>query len=272
MVSEPQRERYIQGHDPSVIQALSARTASSDGAFFLPYLRPGMSLLDCGCGPGSITLGLAEAVDPGLVTGIDVEGREIEHASALAKNMGVTNANFLVGNVYQLEFADNSFDAVFAHAMIQYLATPEQALQEMRRVLKPDGLVGIRANARGTFIITPSNALLDEYMGLMDRFWRYNGGDPDIGVHLKTLLHQAGFARCEATASFEYAGDPESVHTRAQREIGRLESPQFLQQAVELGWVSAATLSHMADAWHEFSSNPDSFYAVGRCEAVGWKE
>ena len=49
----------------------SMRTAAENAAFFLPYLRPGLRLLDVGSGPGSITLGLAEAVAPGEAVGIE---------------------------------------------------------------------------------------------------------------------------------------------------------------------------------------------------------
>ena len=52
---------------------MALRTASQEAAFFLPSLRPGIRVLDLGCGPGSITLGLAEAVDPGEVVGVDLQ-------------------------------------------------------------------------------------------------------------------------------------------------------------------------------------------------------
>jgi ubiquinone/menaquinone biosynthesis C-methylase UbiE len=271
MGSESRSEQYIHGHDDATIQGLSLRSASHDGAFFLPYLRPGMSLLDCGCGPGSITFGLAGAVAPGQVIGIDRADTVIEHATAVAQERGVTNVRFLVGNVYQLEFPDNAFDAVFAHALIQHLAAPEQAMQEMWRVLKPGGLVGIRAVDHRAVIVAPANPLLDQYLDLWERFWQHNGGNPRVGGELKQLLRQSGFVRCEATASFDYAGTPEAVRKRAEIEMGRIKNPRFLQHMGELGWVNDTALGQMSTAWEDFSHNPDAFYAVARCEAVGWK-
>jgi 2-polyprenyl-3-methyl-5-hydroxy-6-metoxy-1,4-benzoquinol methylase len=66
--------RYSQHANPAFEARLALRTAASEGAFFLPFLRPGMRVLDVGCGPGSITLGLAEKIAPGEIVGIRLSG------------------------------------------------------------------------------------------------------------------------------------------------------------------------------------------------------
>jgi ubiquinone/menaquinone biosynthesis C-methylase UbiE len=72
---------YAHGYDSALTHQLHAgRTAPTHAAFFIPYLQPGMHLLDCGCGSGAITLGLAQAVHPGFVVGIDVAEIEIERS------------------------------------------------------------------------------------------------------------------------------------------------------------------------------------------------
>jgi ubiquinone/menaquinone biosynthesis C-methylase UbiE len=72
--------------------------------------------LDLGCGPGSITLGLAEAVAPGEMVGVDVQPSQVAQAQALSAARGVMNVRFEVADVYRLPFPDGSFDAVSAHA------------------------------------------------------------------------------------------------------------------------------------------------------------
>ena len=64
--------------------AHARRTAQVNAAFLLPHLKPGMRLLDCGCGPGSITVGLAQAVAPAETVGIDASPDAIEAARAHA--------------------------------------------------------------------------------------------------------------------------------------------------------------------------------------------
>ena len=75
---------YVHGSGATEQRRLERRTAAAAAAFFLPHLRPGMRLLDCGCGVGSITLGLAAAVAPAAVVGIDLQPAQIERARALA--------------------------------------------------------------------------------------------------------------------------------------------------------------------------------------------
>jgi ubiquinone/menaquinone biosynthesis C-methylase UbiE len=92
-----------------------------------------MRLIDCGCGPGSITLDLARIVAPGAVVGIDRRQASLSDARTFARERGVANVAFEVANVYQLPFPDRSFDAAFACALLQHLAAPLEALKEMHR-------------------------------------------------------------------------------------------------------------------------------------------
>src|SRR5438067_1545844 len=113
-------ERYTNGYIAPVVDLLGKRSATWNAGFILPYLRPGMSLIDCGCGPGAITIGLTQAVAPGQVVGIDIESSQVEAARSLAAKMGVANVRFEVANVYDLPFPDASFDAAFAHTSLQH--------------------------------------------------------------------------------------------------------------------------------------------------------
>ena len=80
-IESERSETYIFDYDGAQNKkAVGGRTACVHGAFFLPYLHPGMTVLDCGCGPGTITIGLAEAVAPGEAVGVDLEASQVDRA------------------------------------------------------------------------------------------------------------------------------------------------------------------------------------------------
>ena len=134
---------YIERDNRSFEAQLEERTASVDAAFLLPHLRSGMRVLDVGCGPGTITLGLAQSVAPGEVVGVDLQESMVERARALAAERGIANVRFDLADAYELPFPDRSFDAALEHRVLMHLADPIRGLREVRRVLRPGGVLGL---------------------------------------------------------------------------------------------------------------------------------
>src|SRR5262249_9359514 len=194
-------EQYVQRGNPGLEAMFAARTASREAAFFLPYLRPGMQALAVGCGPGSITVGLAELVAPGNVVGIDFQPTQIEQAQALAAQRAVRNVRFEVADAYRLPFPDHSFDAAFAHGVLMHLREPVRALVEMRPMLCPGGIVGVRDLDYGASLFSPVTPLLEQWLALRSRARQHHGSDPFVGRHHRGLLLEAGFVRAETRAS-----------------------------------------------------------------------
>jgi ubiquinone/menaquinone biosynthesis C-methylase UbiE len=105
-------------------RATTRRTAATSASFLRPHLLPGMHVLDCGCGPGAITVGLAEAVAPGEVIGIDILPAQVDRARVVAAERGVSNVRFETSSVYELPYPDASFGATFAQTLIEHLSDP----------------------------------------------------------------------------------------------------------------------------------------------------
>ena len=247
---------------------LGKRTASQDAAILLPHLRAGMRVLDAGCGPGSITLGLATAVAPGEVIGIDAQPSLVDQARALAVQRGVTNVRFEVANVYDLPFPDGSFDAAFNNTVLMHLREPVRALAELRRVLRPGGIAGVRDPDSGGDIIGPDTPLLQQWFSLRDRVLRHNGGNPHIGRYHGRLLLEAGFVRAEASASVRSRGSLEETRQSAVYLKAQLSGRS--RTALAEGWIDHGTVDAIVaeiDAWAERS---DAFQAGIRCESLGW--
>ena len=265
-------ERYIHDYEAVLTkQIVGGRTADVHGAFFLPYLHSGMSLLDCGCGPGTITMGLAKAVAPGEVVGIDIEPSQINLALSNAEELGIFNVRFEVASVYRLPFPDKTFDVVFSHATLAHLGEPVTALKEAQRVLKPGGIIGVRDCDWDGFLLTPTNATLDEAFKMYFRFRQHNGGDPFIGKRLRGLFREAGFVNAEGSASYECWGTRESVKSVADVIRDELTGPNIAKEAIELGWADQARMDETAISITEWSEHPDALLAHTWCEAVGRK-
>lgn len=82
------------GYSDEFSQLLDRRNTANSAAYLFPFLEPGMRLLDLGCGPGTITVGLANAVSTGEVHGVDMEALQIALARAAAESGPHSNAIF----------------------------------------------------------------------------------------------------------------------------------------------------------------------------------
>ena len=268
-----QQEAYIHDYEGALTeQIIGGRSAATHGAFFLPYLSAEMSLLDCGCGPGTITLGLAQVVLPGAVTGIDIEESQLEQARENAKKLRMTNVTFDKGNVYELPYPDNHFDAVFSHAMLEHMQNPLAVLKEMYRILKPGGVVGVRSTDLAASLLAPSNATLDKAYATWVQYRQHSGGTPLIGREFRSLLRAAGFAKTIGTASSETWGSPEKTKGVMSVLLDEFTGPKITATATQQGWVDEAQMQNAARALTEWGEHPDAFFAIVWCEGVAWKE
>ena len=260
------------GYDSAEIQTgYAARQADSVAEFLLPHLTPGMTLLDCGCGPGSITLGLAEVVSPGEVVGIDLEPKMIERAKALARENQITNVNFAVADINNLPFDEGQFDVVFSSSVLEHLVDPVNALKAIHRVLKPGGLTAIVKTDWAHPFIVPENESMSRFLELFeDGFNRY-GGSLNRGRHLMTNMKEAGYEIVEFEARFGNSIDNESVRGVVEGYISWMENLPLFQESIQLGLTTAAELESIKVGMREWSQHPDFFFANARTQAIGRK-
>jgi ubiquinone/menaquinone biosynthesis C-methylase UbiE len=262
---------YTYGHSPGVVAVHARRSAAREAGFLLPYLRPGMRLLDAGCGPGSITIGLAETVAPSEVAGIDLAPAVLGDARALAAGRGAGNARFAAADVAQLPFPDASFDAVFAHTLLEHVADGVAVLRELRRVLRPGGAIGVRDSDWASGVFAPDDVAVAEAMELYERVWRQNGGHPRCGRYLRGLLAEAGFEEVRTSASFRWDGSAEESRAFGELLAHRLALPAFAGPILANGWRGRQRLDEIVAACLAWSRRPDAFAAMVMAEAIGVK-
>jgi ubiquinone/menaquinone biosynthesis C-methylase UbiE len=254
-------ETYTHGHHDSVLRSHRWRTAQNSAAYLLPHLRPGLDLLDVGCGPGTITADLATLVAPARLRGVDASADVIDAARRTAAERGI-EVDFSVGDAYALEFADTTFDVVHAHQVLQHLADPVAALVEWKRVLKPGGLLAARDSDYGAFAWYPAEPLLDRWMALYQDLARANGGEPDAGRHMLAWAHRAGFTNVTTTASVWCFADDVDRTWWAGLWADRITLSAFADQLCAENRASMDQLEAIAAAWRRWATNPDAFFLV----------
>ena len=262
-------DRYTHGHHASVVGQHRRRTAEDAAAFLLPHLDPTMSILDVGCGPGSITVGLARRVPEGSVVGIDVVEQVLEDARELAAASDAPNVSFEAGDVYALAYEDSSFDVAYAHQVLQHLTDPARALRELRRVVKPGGLVAVREADYGTMVHAPDTEELHRWLQLYHAVAARNGAEADAGRYLSGWFIEAGFADIEMTASPWVFHEPRQILNWGESWADRVTGSALAEQAVEYGLATSEELEEIAEGWRRWARLPNAFFSFLHVEALG---
>lgn len=259
---------YTHGHHESVLRAHRRRTAKDSAGYLLSYLRPGMSVLDVGCGPGTITVELAARVAPGRVTGVEISNEALDLARAEARARNQSNVSFATSDVHALDFPDDTFDVVHAHQVLQHVADPVQALRELRRVCMPGGIVAVRDADYAGFIWFPRLPALDRWLDLYDRAARANGGQPDAGRRLLAWAREAGFGDITPTASTWCFATPENRDWWGGMWADRIVESALAHQLVESGMATTAELNEISSAWRDWAASPDGWLAIPHGEIL----
>jgi len=251
-----------------VLRSHRWRSAQNSAGFLLEHLAPGQDLLDVGCGPGTITGELAELTAPGRTVGVDLSREVIGVAREQQAQKGTSNVVFEQGDVYALGFADASFDVVYAHQVLQHLSDPVAALLEMRRVLRPQGILAVRDGDYGAFVWAPDDPYLDRWMEIYQQITACNHATANAGRHLAAWVRSAGFNSLKVTSSTW------TFHDRPQREwwgqlwADRVRESEFARQGVEYGLTDPAELSRIADAWRAWAQDDSGLFIAVHGEVI----
>ncbi|WP_414936972.1 methyltransferase domain-containing protein [Amycolatopsis sp. cmx-11-51] len=159
----------LEGNAPrAAVSARSARQAVERAVFAQPLFGPGMGVVDVGCGPGSITLGIGAGHRKSTV-------------------------DFLAADACALPFAEASVDVIFAHAVFEHLKEPGAALAEIWRVLKPGGSLALSTSDWSRARLRPKTANVDAALRGHYLLCRRAGGDPFAGRAIPAAVTAAGF-------------------------------------------------------------------------------
>jgi SAM-dependent methyltransferase len=152
-----------------------------------------MNVADFGCGVGATTRMLAHMVGPsGAVTGVDIDGSQLEEARGLCNRDGLSNTTFVEATAYKTGLPRNSFDLVYCRFLLLHLPDPVLCLREMRAILKQGGILVIEDGDLATATSIPPSAM-DEFANLFGQLGPTRGVNYSIAHDLYHMIIGAGF-------------------------------------------------------------------------------
>jgi ubiquinone/menaquinone biosynthesis C-methylase UbiE len=213
-------DTYIHGTEPSEQERLAALNRMTNAAFVRFLEVPaGARVLEVGSGLGLLAVDVASAADGVHVVGIEMSSDQI---AAAATSPRVT---YRQGDAHTIDFADASFDLVYARYLLEHVAKPDVVLSEMRRVVRPGGPVAVCENDISLIRFDPPCPAFDRAWDLFLRYQATLGGDGVIGRRLYRLFRAAGLTHIELSVQPEvhWYGSP-GYAAWVRNIIGNLES------------------------------------------------
>lgn len=258
---------YMHGYSKSVLASHQWRTVQNSAGYLLPFLNKTQHLLDLGSGAGTITCDFTELV--GRVTALELNDKALDITREEAKRRNV-ELEYAIGDAHALPFEDNTFDVVHTHKVLQHLEDPAQALKEMRRVVKPGGIVGSCDSDYAVFTWFPDNPMLEEWRKLYIDIARSDGGEPNAGRMLLDWALRAGFTDITPGATAWCFATPETRDYWGGMWAKRILNSSIADQARERG-VSQQALQDISDGWTRWKDSKNGWFMVPQGTIVARK-
>jgi protein-L-isoaspartate O-methyltransferase len=266
--------------DPGYVHGYSLRetTRLSDQADTLvdllhhdTHYPGGTRVLECGCGTGAQTVHLAAYSPEAEIVSVDVVLESLEQARARVEETGHSNVSFQVADVFDLPFAEASFDHVFVCFLLEHLAEPERALLGLRQVLKDGGSITVIEGDHGSWYCHPSTPEAERTVACQVEIQARAGGDALIGRRLYPLLCGAGFRVAHVSPRLVYVDDsrPDLVEGFSKNTfVAMVEGVR--EQALSLGLMDEASWDKgIADMY--LAAEPGGTFAYTFFKAIALK-
>lgn len=198
-------ETYVHGYHARENERLEDQAVTlvdllhSDTAY-----PPGCLVLEAGCGVGAQTVTLAQRSPDARFISIDLSADSIAEARRRADTAGLTNVEFRQADIFALPFAADSFDHVFVCFVLEHLAQPAEAMESLKRLLRPAGSITVIEGDHGSASFHPESQAANEAIQCQVTLQRMAGGNALIGRQVYPLMVGAGFEAVRVSPRMVY--------------------------------------------------------------------
>jgi SAM-dependent methyltransferase len=197
---------YVHGYSAEESERLNAQAGILSGFIHEKAIfAPGSRVLEAGCGVGAQTLQLARRNPKVKFVAIDYSVESLDIARSRVEAAGLTNVEFRRADIHALSFADAAFDGAFLCFVLEHLAAPETALQEIRRVTRLGAKLCAFEGDHGTVLPHPDDPAIHRMVAAIAALQKLEGGDACLGRRLCPLLMNAGLRNVIVEPCVAYA-------------------------------------------------------------------
>ncbi len=266
------RSGYVHGYEAAESQRLTDQAATLEALLHCDTAYPaGSTVLEAGCGVGAQTVPLVRNSYGAQMTCLDLSAKSLAGAEASVRAAGLRLPTFQQGDMRALPFADASFDHAFVCFVLEHLADPAMALQELRRVLRPGGSLTVIEGDHGSTLFHPDDPLARDAIRCQVTLQRLAGCDAEIGRRLRYLLATADFRNPRLSPRHVYAdaGRPELVDGFIRRTFIAMVAG-VRDEAIRAGLTKAETFDAGIRALHR-TTEPDGVFCYTFFKAIAHK-
>jgi len=167
----------------------------------------GSLILEAGCGVGAQTKTVAAQNSKSKFISIDISKESIAEARQLIRSKGIKNVVFQVADIFDLPFEEEYFDHIFLCFVLEHLANPQEALEQLKKKLKPNGTITLIEGDHGSTYFHPNSEFANKAIQCQVELQRRKGGDANIGRKLYPILESAGFEEIKVSPRQVYVDD-----------------------------------------------------------------
>jgi ubiquinone/menaquinone biosynthesis C-methylase UbiE len=164
----------------------------------------GSRVLEAGCGVGAQTITLAGNSPGASITSIDISETSLAEAKRKVEAAGFTNVRFQQADIFNLQFGPESFDHVFVCFVLEHLSRPLEALDALRKLLRPGGSITVIEGDHGSAYFYPDSEAAHKAIQCQVQLQKQAGGNAMIGRQLYPLLCSAGFKSVRVSPRMVY--------------------------------------------------------------------